>query len=274
MMLADLIKLTDLTPMMDPMDEDLDLEDLLDDLLEDQPMKEEIQISTGRGTPKERGERQAEACFPPAFRIKKRKMVVLLRKKIAAHVKLPRAEASMRIKFKLDVVPLDFIQQICEEAGLTLKAGITRRGGKNVRVWTTAGPAATARFAQLDEAHPLGWGGAKLTAPGKNATKKVCRVMTLLAPPLQVTHELSSDVECATITANLVTYNEQGRLGLPPHPHRIWGDATQATESALKKYAKKMLGNMFLEGLPVSQTFKQNLGWQYAGSESEMSDVD
>ena len=30
-----------------------------------------------------------------------------------------------------------------------------------------------------------------------------------------------------------------------------------------------MLGDMFVEGLQVSQTFKKNLGKQYASSESE-----
>ena len=40
----------------------------------------------------------------------------------------------------------------------------------------------------------------------------------------------------------------------------------------MKKYAKKMLGEMFVEGMDISQTFKKNLGTQYASSESEMSE--
>ena len=232
-----------------------------------------------------------------------------MRSKISACVKLPRAQASMRIKFKLGLAPLGGIQRMCLDAGLTLQGKPTVRGAgkmrRNVRLWKTDGPAATCRFAQLQKAHPLGWEGGKLTAPAKDATKKVrpmppepantrppppstfrhhacilaylhtcilaylhtcilaylhtdigthartqvSRVMTLLAPPLSVEHSINEDVETATIKAQLVTYNEQGRLGLPPKHEEIWAGAAAATERALTKYAKKA-GVSYLPYLP------------------------
>ena len=141
-----------------------------------------------------------------------------------------------------------------------------------VRKWKASGPAATARFAQLNKAHPLGWGGAKLTAAPKGAKKRLSRVMTLLAPPLTVEHSINKDEETARIKAQLVTFNEEGRLGLPPDHEEIWGAAAAATEAALTKYGKRMLGDMFVEGMAISGTFLKKLGPQYASSESELSE--
>ena len=59
--------------------------------------------------------------------------------------------------------------------------------------------------------------------------------MTLLAPPLKVTHRLAPDEESVTITAHLVTYNEEGTLTVPPNAERIWGDAHDATRRVLEK---------------------------------------
>ena len=194
-------------------------------------------------TPAQAGRRQAMECFPERYSISKLKLEKLVRKKISARVKLPRSQASMRIKFTIDLAPLQGISTMCSEAGLALTEQ-KRSGSCNLRVWQTNGPAATSRFAQLDKAHPMGWGGAKLTAPGKDAAKKVSRVMTLLAPPLRVEHRMSKEVETATIKGYLVTYNEEGRLGLPPRHEEIWGDAAAATQKQLTKYAKRMLGDM------------------------------
>ena len=69
-------------------------------------------------------------------------------------------QASMRIDFKLDLAPLDGVKKMCESAGLKLTAGPTKKGGANVRVWKTDGPAATCRFASTQKAHARGWGRA------------------------------------------------------------------------------------------------------------------
>ena len=143
-------------------------------------------------------------AFPERYSISKLKLEKVIRKKISARVKLPRAAASMKVKFTIDLAPLQGISSLCSEAGLVLSEQ-KRVGRCNLRVWQASGPAATCRFAQLDKAHPLGWGGAKLTAPRKEAAKKVSRVMTLLAPPLRVEHRMSMEVETATISAYLVT---------------------------------------------------------------------
>jgi hypothetical protein len=226
-------------------------------------------------TPAQMGQRLADEAFPTHYKITKRKIEKMVRKKIAARVRLPRASASMRIKFKLDLAPQLGIKAMCEEAGLVMKEGPMRCGSTMKRVWKADGPAATARFAQLNKEHPLGWGGAKLGAAPKGAKRKVSRVMTLLAPPLEVDHRTSSDEETATISAYLVTYNESGQLGLPPNHTKIWGEATEATTRLLTKYAKKMLGEMFIDLKPVSQTFLRNLGRQYASSgEDEDSGMD
>ena len=76
---------------------------------------------------------------------------------------------------------------------------IAKRGKGNRRTWKADGPAATARFASLGCTHKLAWGGAKPMAPSKGAMKNVCRVMTLLAPPLTITHRTTEDEETATI---------------------------------------------------------------------------
>jgi hypothetical protein len=96
--------------------------------------------------------------------------------------------------------------------------------------------------------------------------------MTLLAPPLKVEHKVSKDEDTMVISAYLVTYNEKGMIGLPPGHEKIWGAATTATENQLKKCAaKRMLGDMFVEGLPISQTFLKQLGPQFADSDPEWS---
>lgn len=66
-----------------------------------------------------------------------------------------------------------------------------------------------------------------------------------------------------------MTYNEEGHLGLPPRHEEIWGDAHLATKRTLTQYAKKTLAEMFVEGMPLSQTLKKRLGTQYASSEEE-----
>ena len=142
----------------------------------------------GDACPDGQGQRLADEAFPTHYKITKRKIEKMVRKKIAARVRLPRASASMRIKFKLDLAPQLGIKAMCEEAGLVMKEGPMRCGSTMKRVWKADGPAATARFAQLNKEHPLGWGGAKLGAAPKGAKRKVSRVMTLLAPPLEVDH--------------------------------------------------------------------------------------
>ena len=246
---------------------------LTDPHLEIEPIDLEAEPSPpSRETPAEVGRRLADASFPLAHRVNHRKLEAIIRKKISRRVRLPRARASMRIKFQVDLAPLGGVTKMCEDAGLTLEEGPRRKGRRILRTWKTAGPKATALFRQLNKAHPLGWGGGKLVAPGKDSVKKVVRVMTLLAPPLTVEHFINQDEETATITAYLVTYNEEGRLGLPPNHKEIWGPWAAATEMQLKKYAKKMLGDMFVEQMAISQTFLKNLGPQYASSESEMSE--
>ena len=220
----------------------------------------------------ERGQRLADAAFETSYRTTKSKFESIVRKNISRRVMLPRAQGSMRVKFSMDLAPLHGVQAMCESAGLKMVLGPKRCGSAMKRVWQTDGPAATCRFAQLNKAHPLGWGGAKLTKAPKAAKRKRSRVMTLLAPPLKVTHKFSKDEDWLQISAYLVTYNEEGNLGLPPNHQKIWGEASVSTERALTKYAKKMLGEMFVEQLPVSQTFLRNLGTQYYDSCDEDSD--
>ena len=219
------------------------------------------------------GERLAREAFPTSYRIDKRKLEGTVRKLISNRVRLPRAQASMRISFKLDLAPLAGVKAMCEEAGLQLIEGPRRCGSSTKRVWRADGPAATSRFAQLNKAHPMGWGGGKLAGPAKADRRQRARVMTLLAPPLTVEQKTSKDEETATIKAYLVTYNQEGRLGLPPRHEEIWGDAAASTSKALTKYAKRMLGEMFCELLPIRQTFLKNLGPQYCSS-GEDSDED
>ena len=117
-------------------------------------------------------------------------------------------------------------------------------------------------------------GGAKLTAPAKGANEKVCRVVTLLAPPLTVTSDVTADAETATVKGYLVTYNEEGRLTLPPKPETIWGEAHAATAKTLKTYAKRSLADMYVEGMPLSGTLKKQLGPQYASTEESEGEED
>jgi hypothetical protein len=121
-------------------------------------------------TPAEVGQRLAEAAMPPGYRVSKRKLEATIRRKIAAHVLLPRATSSMKVKFKLDLAPLQGVQKMCEEAGLVLKEGPKKMGSATYRKWQADGAAATSRFCQVNQAHPRGWGGAKLMGAGKAAT--------------------------------------------------------------------------------------------------------
>ena len=202
-----------------------------------------------------------------------RKIEKTIRKRLAAHVLLPRAQGSMHFKFKMDLVPMHGLKAMAEQAGLAVQP-VMRVGGmrKIVRSWTTNGPAATAKFFSMQEANSMSWGGAKLKAPGKNDARKVSRVMTLAAPPFTATSTVTNDEESATFEGYLVTFNEKGEMTFPPNHEKLWGEATDATERVLKKYAKRMLGDLFVEGHAVSQTFKKNLGKQYASSEEDESE--
>ena len=159
---------------------------------------------------------------------------------------------------------------MAEAAGLDVQP-VKRIGGmrKIVRTWSTNGPSATAKFCSLQGAHRLAWGGAKLTAPAKTAKRPVARVMTLVAPPFSVTSTVTNDEESATIEGHLVTWNEKGEMTYPPNHEELWGEASEATKRVLKKYARRMLGDMFVEGLPVSQTLKKTIGPNFATCESE-----
>ena len=97
----------------------------------------------------------------------------------------------------------------------------------------------------------LGWGGGKLKGPGKAARNPVARVLSLLAPPVTVQSFVSPDEEWATFDGYLVTFNEAGSMTKPPNHETLWGgaEAAIATEKTLKKYAKRTLGGMFVEGL-------------------------
>ena len=53
---------------------------------------------------------------------------------------------------------------------------------------------------------------------------------------------------------------------------RLWGPGSASTTRVLKKYATKMLGRMYEEGLPLSQRFKQNMGPQFESSDEEASE--
>jgi len=121
----------------------------------------------------------------------------------------------------------------------------------------------------------LAYGGAKLKAPAKGSKKALCRVMTLLAPPLTVTHRRTSDEETMHLSAYLVTFNEHGSLTLPPQHEILWGEAHVATVRILKQYAKKSLSWMCRHKgrMPISQTFKQKLGkhLEFTSSEEDSS---
>ena len=158
---------------------------------------------TRKETPEQKGIRLAEESIDVCA-IQRQKVVSTIRKKLSARVRLPRAQGSMRVRLKLDVVPRRAIQKLCEESGLTVTPW-RRRGKAAVREWKAAGPKATAQFASLGGTHRLALGGAKLMAPGKGAKKRVCRVVTLLAPPLTVVERTSKDEESATISGYLVT---------------------------------------------------------------------
>ena len=93
--------------------------------------------------------------------------------------------------------------------------------------------------------------------------------MTLLAPPLTVAHTNGPDESSAVISGHLVTWNEVGEMRLPPKHEELWGSSAKATTRVLSKYAKKMLEGMYLEGLPLSQRFKQQMGSGYPSSEEE-----
>ena len=220
-------------------------------------------------TPAQRGQRLADESFAPSYRIKAAVLQKTIRKALGRRVRLPRARGSMKVKCKIDLTPLQAIAEMAEKAGF-IKQHLEIVGRSKKRKWTTDGPKAAVAFAALESTHPLAWGGAKLTAPAKGAKKKVSRVMTLLAPPISIVHTSTPEDESTTITGHLVTYTEEGTLTLPPKPELVWGEAHEATKTVLTKYAKKMLGDLFVHGKPISQTFKQKLGKQYASSDSEV----
>jgi len=226
-------------------------------------------------TPAQLGRRLAQAALPKTYAVTANKVRKTVAKRLAAHVLLPRAQGSMHFKFKLDLMPMLGLKEMAEKAGLDVQP-VKRMGGlrKIVRTWKAVGPSATAKFCALQDAHRLAWGGAKLKAPAKAATRPVARVMTLVAPPLTVTSTVTNDEESATLEGYLVTFNEKGEMTFPPKHEELWGEATDATKRVLKKYAKRMLGDMYVEGMPVSQTFKKTLGRQYASSESEYESED
>ena len=219
-------------------------------------------------TPEECGQRLADESFAPSYRITASRLKKTIRKALGRRVMLPRERGSMKVRAKIDLTPLQGIRAMAENAGLTA-APFVRRGQIQRRKWETQGPKATAAFASLQGVHPLAWGGAKLKKWEKGSTRQVCRVMTLLAPPLTVVHVRTPEEESTTVSGYLITYHEDGTLTLPPNPEKIWGDAHESTATILKKYAKKQLGDLFEEGRPVSQTFKRNLGPQFADSEDE-----
>ena len=211
------------------------------------------------------------AALPPCHSLTVRKIEKTIRKRLAAHVLLPRAQGSMHFKFNMELAPMHGLKAMAEKAGLDVQP-VKRIGGmrKIKRSWSTQGCNATAKFCTLEQGHSrLAWGGAKLKAPGKSDTRQVSRVMTLAAPPFTVTSTVTNDEESATFEGYLVTCNEKMEFTYPPNHEELWGEATEATKRTLKKYAKRMLGDFFVEGYAVSQTFKKNLGKQYASSESE-----
>ena len=133
------------------------------------------------------GRRLAAEALPKTYSVTANKVRKTISKGLAAHVLLPRAQGSMRFKFKIDLLPMHGLKEMAEAARLDVQP-VKRIGGmrKIVRTWSTNGPSATAKFCKLQTAHRLGWGGAKLKAPAKTAARKVSRVMTLVAPPLTV----------------------------------------------------------------------------------------
>jgi hypothetical protein len=226
-----------------------------------------------RETPAALGRRLAAEALPKVYGLSARTVRKTIVKRLSAHVRLPRATGSMSWKFKLELAPLQGVREICEAAGLELQFPLHRIGSgqsaKTRRTWVTNGANATSRFASLQTGHPLAWGGAKLVKAPKMAARKVSRVMTLLAPPLTVVHTNGPDESAVVISGHLVTFNETGEMRLPPAHEELWGTTAKATTRVLSKYAKKMLEGMYLEGLPLSQRFKKQLGSEYPSSEEE-----
>lgn len=224
------------------------------------------------------GRRLAEEALPKRYSLSANKVRKAIVKRIAAHVRLPRAKESMSWKFKLDLAPLAAIREISEAAGLGNCPDVewtgSGRKSKVRRTWIANGGKAASSFASLQLGHPLAWGGAKLVRAPKGAARKVSRVMTMLAPPLEVVHVNGEDEESVTIKGHLVTSNEAGVMRLPPNHEKLWGAANEATERVLKKYAKKTLGDMYVQGMPLSQSFKRKLGPQFESSDEEASDED
>ena len=221
-------------------------------------------------SPARAGRRLAQEALPKTFSFTENKVRKTISKRISNHVQLPRAQGSMHFKFSMDLVPMHGLKAMAEAAGLEVQP-VKRIGGmrKIIRKWKTQGPSATAKFCNLQGVHRLAWGGAKLKAPAKKATRPVARVMTLVAPPFTATSTVTNDEESATLEGYLVTFNEKGEMTYPPDHEELWGEATESTKRVLKKYARRMLGDMYVEGLPVSQTFKKNLGPQFCSSEEE-----
>ena len=106
----------------------LTVDDALDMLMEDVDKISAAPWPPPKPPPKETPAKAFRrlADVPDRYWVSKRKVEALVRKKVSARVRLPRAKASMRIKFNLDLAPLAGIQAMCEEAGLELTQG---RGG-------------------------------------------------------------------------------------------------------------------------------------------------
>ena len=239
---------------------------------EEDPSQLEVATQT-KEDPAECGRRLAAEVLPKQYSLSAHVVRKTIVKRLSAHVRLPRATGSMAWKFKLDMVPLGGIREICEAAGMELQFPLQRIGSgrraKTRRTWKTSGANTVSKFASLQIGHPLAWGGAKLVKAPKMAARKVCRAMTLLAPPLTVTHTRGADEETSTISGYLVTYNEAGEMRLPPNHEEIWGTGSATTTKVLKKYAKKMIGNMYVEGMAMSQRMKKAMGPQFESSDED-----
>ena len=228
------------------------------------PTRETATVATQtKEDPAACGKRLAEEALPRRYALSALAIRKTIVKRLSAHVRLPRATGSMSWKFKLDLAPLEGVREICEAAGMQLQYPLkflgSGRSTRTRRTWRATGPSATSKFASLQMGHPLAWGGGKLVKAPKGSTRQVSRQMTLLAPPLTVEHTIGKDESSTTISGHLVTFNETGQMRLPPKHEELWGSSSAATTRVLSKYAKKMLEGMYLEGMPLSKSFKQQM---------------